>query len=147
MHSKNKLSLCVLLILLLGLTPCVSQKVVIDSTKETTLLDKKATIAQGNIVKQRDTLFSLFSKQSLLIDSLRVESFGYRSEADTLRAASTLYKEWIREQESQIKFIKEQGEVKDQLFKSELKRHKGKKWSWLGIGALLGAVGFALFGG
>tara|TARA_R100001480_G_scaffold151669_2_gene153149 strand:+ start:337 stop:756 length:420 start_codon:yes stop_codon:yes gene_type:complete len=113
----------------------VSQKVVIDSIGQTTLLDKRATIAQGNISKQRDSLLSINYDQQRLIDSLRKESSHYKKEADTLRSALNNIRFAIREKDLQIESKKKDLSYREKLFKADLKALKRKR---LGLGVSIG---------
>tara|TARA_R110000822_G_scaffold127454_4_gene262975 strand:- start:409 stop:795 length:387 start_codon:yes stop_codon:yes gene_type:complete len=127
--------------------PVASQIVQIDSIKKTILLDKKATIAQGNIVKQRNTLFDLYNKQVILIDSMRVESDSYRKAADTLIFVKTSLKQALKEQTTEMKFRNENFEIQEAFYKADLKAQKNKKWQFLGGGTLIGVLAMLLFGG
>lgn len=120
--------------------PSVSQSVQINSTNETTLLDKKATIAQGNIIKERDGLLSISGKQDVLIDSLRKESDGYRNEADTLRFANFKLQEGINLKSTELRLTKENFSIKEDIFKADLKDANKKKWGFGFKGFLLGSL-------
>ena len=113
----------------------VSQKVVIDSIKETTLLDKKATIAQGNISKQRDSLLLINRDQQKLIDSLRKESRGYRLEADSLRSAFNNLRFALSESKFQLDKYSEIIDLNDKLNDLEIKAIRRKR---LGLGLSVG---------
>ena len=112
-----------------------SQKVQIDSIKQTTLLDKKATIAQGNISKQRDSLVVLVHDQERLIDSLRKESATYKQEADSLRKAYANLKFVVSEKQFQIDGRDKAIEYSKQLYDAELKALRRRR---LGIGVSIG---------
>lgn len=113
----------------------VSQKVQIDSINQTTLLDKKATIAQGNISKQRDSLLQINKDQERLIDSLRKESATYKQEADSLRKAYTNLQFVIKEKQFQIEGRDKTIEYSEQLYDAKLKALRRRR---LGIGTSIG---------
>ena len=117
----------------------VSQTVLIDSINQETRYDRKATIAVGNLLKQRDSLLAINKDQQRLIDSLRVESKGYRTEADTLRAAYSNLKFAFREKEIQVKSLTENFGLKEDLLNNKMKAIRRKR---LGIGPSVG-YGFA----
>lgn len=111
----------------------------IDSINQETRYDRKATIAVGNLLKQRDSLLNINRDQQRLIDSLRVESKGYRSEADTLRKAYSNLKFAFREKEIQLKSLTENFGLKQDLLNNKMKAIRRKR---LGIGPSVG-YGFA----
>ena len=127
--------------------PSVSQKVVIDSIVKTTLLDEKATIAQGNIVRQRDTLFLWYSEASRLIDSLLSQISVHKKESVVIRQALDESKSALTESKRQNTFLEEITEIKEEQFKAEKKLLKRQKFTWLGGGALIGITLMLLFGG
>lgn len=135
MSLKNVTKRCLLLIGILCQTLAVSQTVLIDSIKQTTLLDKKATIAQGNLLKQRDSLLNINRDQQILITSLQVESSQYKAEADTLKVAYGNLKFAFLEKEIQLKAQSEKLTLKDDLFKSDTKALKRRR---LGLGLTIG---------
>lgn len=112
-----------------------SQKVQIDSIKQTTLLDKKATIAQGNISKQRDSLIRVNKDQQRLIDSLRKESQTYKTEADSLRRAYFNLRFALKEKDQQLKFKNDTADLNKKLFEAETKALRRKR---LGLGLSVG---------
>lgn len=107
----------------------VSQKVVIDSIKKTTLLDKKATIAQGNISKQRDSLMVIVSEQDKLIDSLRKESAQFKLESDNLREANRILEQVNREKQFQIDTQIDKFDLKSKLYDEKIKSIRRKRFS------------------
>ncbi len=65
-----KKAFCVCAILLLFAMPAESQIVSIDTIQSQTTLDKKATIAIGNQLKEGARYKSIFNEQTVLVDSL-----------------------------------------------------------------------------
>lgn len=119
----------------------VSQKVVIDSIKKTTLLDKKATIAQGNISKQRDTLQVLYYDSMLLIDSLHQEINLYKIQSRTLHDSVIIpLKILSAEKTTELNHFSEKYKIRENYFKAEIKSQKSKKWTWLGVGGAAGII-------
>lgn len=139
MNSKNALAKFTLLILILFPTLIVSQTVVIDSINKTTLLDDKATIAQGNIIKQRDSLIDINKDQERLIDSLRKESMNYKTEADNLRKAFNNLEFAIKEKDIQLESKHKDLLYNKKLFEADLRALRRKR---LGLGFSSG-YGFA----
>jgi len=110
----------------------VSQEVQIDSIYQTTTLDKKATIAQGNIVKQRDTLLSLYEDQSVLVDSLRLEVSKRQERYQDAEKAFEALKFAYRENEILLQNEKDRNQNNSELHKVEMKALRQKR---LGFGA------------
>jgi nitrate/nitrite-specific signal transduction histidine kinase len=130
-----------LLILFLLATPSVSQEVVIDSIKQTTLLDKKATIAQGNIVKQKETLEVLYNNSRSLNDSLFKQISFHKSENESLKLDVIEPLELkFNESKREYKFFKEKNDININALEEKLKQQKNIKWMWLGGGTLLGVI-------
>lgn len=113
----------------------VSQTVSIDSINQETRYDRKATIAVGNLIKQRDSLLNINQDQQRLIDSLRLESRSYKREGDTLRSAYSNLKFAYREKEAQLKATHDKFYYKEKLFESDLRDLKRKR---LGLGLSIG---------
>ena len=107
----------------------------IDSIKKTVLLDKKATIALGNISKQRDSLLNINRDQQKLIDSLRKESDTYRTIADTLTSALNNLRFALREKDVQLEANKGILDLNDKLNKAQVKAIRRKR---LGLGLSIG---------
>lgn len=148
MSLKKDVRTCLLWILILCPTLGVSQKVQIDSIKQTTLLDKKATIAQGNISKQRDSLIVLAQDQERLIDSLRKESAIYKQEADSLRKAYANLKFVVSEKQFQIDGRDKAMEYSKQLYDAELKALRQRRFGiGVSIGYGIGKDGTTIFSG
>lgn len=105
----------------------ISQTVRIDSIKQETVLDKEATIAQGNIARQRDKLLNVFQEQSILLDSVKKESLNYRNESDTLRNANSLLNLALeKEEELRLK----DREISDQKILRMEDQLDSKKGNW-----------------
>ena len=135
MNLKKGIKRFSLLILVLLTTLAGSQTVQIDSIKKTTLLDSKATIAQGNISKQRDSLINIVKSYQKLTDSLRKESNNYKTEADTLKKAYFNLKYAIREKKIQLESKDKELMYSEKLFKADLKALRRKR---LGLGVSVG---------
>lgn len=118
----------------------VSQTVLIDSINQTTQYDRKATLAVGNLIKQRDSLLDINKDQQKLIDSLRLESRSYKREGDTLRSAYSNLKFAYREKEAQLKATHDKFYYKEKLFESDLRALKSKRLN-LGLGVGYGLTG------
>lgn len=117
-----------------------SQTVVVDSINQTTLLDRKATIAQGNIVKQRDALYSIFGDQTKAIKELTRESEGYRFEADTLRLANKELRQGIVFKNEELSAKQASFDFEKYLLNAEIKTQKKKKWYWSMGAFILGCI-------
>ena len=140
LNGKSVLFIVIGILLLLP-TPSVSQIVQIDSIREVTTLDKKATIAIGNQLKEGTNYRELFKEQSVLVDSLFKENALRKEQIYELRdiAIPTL-KDIVRELELQNTSLAEKMDLKDQLNEMKLKRKRGNFWKGLGIGALMGGA-------
>lgn len=125
-----------------------SQIVLIDSTANKTTLDKKATIAIGNQLKQGAGYRNLFQEQVALVDSLFLEIALREKENNT-------YKEIIvptlkasnLEKNNENTLLRQKIDLKEQYHNAEIKHQKNKKWTWLGGGALIGLIIGVVFGG
>jgi len=135
MHLKKEISKYLILILLLCPMLGVCQKVSIDSINKTTHYDRLATIAAGNISKQRDSLINVNTDQQRLIDSLRKESTNYKTEADTLRKALNNLKFAIREKDIQLDSKDKDLIYSEKLFEADLNALRRKR---LGLGLSAG---------
>ena len=126
----------------------VSQIVVIDTVKKTTLLNKEGTIIIGNELRKGETYKYLYSDCSKLLDSLIKES---KLHQENLRMLTDSIITPLRilsiENKAESKLHQEKYKLQYQYYKSELKRQKVKKWTWLGIGAGAGVILALLLGG
>ena len=136
------------LILLLFATQSVSQIVQIDTIQEITTLDKKATIAIGNQLKEGSGYRLLFIEQQHLIDSLF-------SQISLQKQETAIYKSSIipslqalaSEKDNEISFMLEKEELKDEQHRVQLKaKRKGNFWKGLGVGAIIAFL-LTAFGG
>lgn len=126
----------------------VSQTVLIDSTANKTTLDKKATIAIGNQLKQGAGYRELFMQQTVLVDSLFSEiSLREKENKEYRETIVPVLKSINKEKENETKLLNQKIELKEQYYESEIKRQKAKKWTWLGGGVLLGIISGLFFGG
>ena len=119
----------------------------IDSIRKTTLLDEKATIAQGNIVRQRDTLFAWYEEADRLIDSLWAQIGTHKRENATIRESFDALQQAYKEEQKQNIFLQDLSAIKEEKYEAELKNQRGKKWTWLGGGTLIGVLLMLLLGG
>ena len=124
----------------------------IDTIQERTVLDKKATIATGNLLKEGEGYKSLFSEQQTLVDSLVKQTEIQRKENDVFRLKIVPGLESLnREQKNEITFVNEKSKLQTELLETKLKQQKGKKWTFgaigTGFGILLTLIGVVLFGG
>jgi hypothetical protein len=126
--------------------------VLTDTIQERTVLDKKATIATGNLLKEGEGYKSLFSEQQVLVDSLIKQTEIQKKENDVFRLKVVPGLESLnREQKKEIQFVNEKIELKTELLQTQLKREKGRKWTFgaigTGFGVLITLAGLLLFGG
>ena len=119
---------------------CISQRVLIDTTKSKVTLNKEGVVALGNISRDRDNLEDIFKNQSILIDSLRKESLGFKKEADTLRYSVLTSLHAFEKSELEKSILKSQMGDKEELFEAKLKSKNGNFFKGLGIGAILGLI-------
>ena len=120
----------------------------IDTIAEQTTLDKKASIAIGNQLKEGSGYRLLFAEQQHLIDSLF-------SQIDLQRQETAIYKSSIipslralaAEKDNEISIMLEKEELKDEQHKIQLKsKRRGNFWKGLGVGAVI-AILLTAFGG
>ena len=78
MNLKSKYAYVGLLILLFTPMLCISKSVNRYYEKSKVTLNKEGVVALGNISRDRDNLEDIFKNQSILIDSLRKESLGFK---------------------------------------------------------------------
>jgi len=115
-----------------------AQSISIDTIRKTILLDEKATIANGNLLKQGAELDTLYRDSKILNDSLRSEINLYSlkiTEYETVKIPS-------------IQKVYKEKEFKNNLIigglETDLKSQRNKKWTFgavfLSIGLLLGLL-------
>ena len=137
-NLKNVSVSALLLILFLCPTVGVSQRVVIDSINQTTLLDKKATIAQGNIVKRYDSLEPIHKETVRLKDSLWLQTTFHKSEIKDLRlVVIPALEQQVVEVGVELKSNKIEFKAKEEGYEAEIKTQKIKKWIWGTAGAVI----------
>jgi len=118
-----------------------SQNAVIDTVKKTTLLNKEGTIKIGNALKQGDTYKGLYIDSSALLDSLFKQSKLHKQNTRFLKDSVIQPLKLLSvEKQAEAKLHKEKYNLQEQYYKSELKRQKGKKWTWLGVGGGVGII-------
>lgn len=119
----------------------LSQKVFTDIIKETTLLDKQATIATGNLLKQGEGYKGLYSEQSILVDSLWFQINLHQKENETYRLKIIPSLEDLnKEQKVELQHTKEKNSLSINLLQAELKNEKGKKWTFGSVGVGAGII-------
>lgn len=124
----------------------------IDTTKETTLLDKKATIATGNLLKEGSGYKDLYRKQKSLVDSLWYQIKIHKTENDTYRIHIVPNLQNLnKEQKTELQHTKEKNTLSIELLNAKLKQEKGKKWTFgtigVGVGVILTLLTVILVGG
>jgi len=139
---------CVCAILPLFAMPVESQIVSIDTIQSQTTLDKKATIAIGNQLKEGAGYKTIFNEQTVLVDSLFKQIDLQRQENDVYRndIVPTL-KSLNNEKDHEIRFINEKMELKEENHKAQIKSKNGNFWKGVGGGTLLGLLLMVVFGG
>lgn len=115
----------------------ISQIVSVDSIQKTTQLDKRSTIAMGNIARQRDRLKELIQEANIIMSNLHKESDGYRMEADTLRVAFNNLESAYHKVEKQLKFADLKQKVDKEGFELRLKKIRRRRF---GVGFFGGAT-------
>lgn len=121
--------------------PSVSQNTLIDTIKKTTLLDEKATIANGNLLKQGAELDTLYRQSKVLIDSLRSEiniSNLQIVEYKTVKVPAL--ENLVIEKTTQGEIDNENNGLIIGALKADLKTQRGKKWKFGVVGTLLGIL-------
>ena len=124
--------------------PAVPQSIIIDTIKKTVLLDEKATISNGNLLRQGAELDTLYRESKVLIDSLqktidvsKLQILEYK----TVKVPA-LENVVIEIKKQQTIDNKSNGLIIDGL-KVDLKHEKKKKWKYGIGGTLLGIlIGF-----
>lgn len=117
----------------------------IDTLKEKTVLDKQATVATGNLLREGEGYKALYFEQQTLVDSLFKQSSLQRKENKTYRYSIVPKLEQLaNEKDRELKYTSEIFALKEDQYKSKLKRERRKKWSWLGGGIVIGLGGFLL---
>ena len=124
--------------------PAVPQSIIIDTIKKTVLLDEKATISNGNLLRQGAELDTLYRESKVLIDSLqktidvsKLQILEYK----TVKVPA-LENVVIETKKQQTIDNKSNGLIIDGL-KVDLKHEKKKKWKYGIGGTLLGIlIGF-----
>lgn len=124
----------------------------IDTTKETTLLDKKATIATGNLLKEGSGYKGLYGEQKSLVDSLWYQIKLHKTENDTYRLQIVPNLQNLnKEQKTELQHTKEKNTLSIELLNAELKQEKGKKWTFgtigVGVGVIITLLTVVLVGG
>ena len=146
MENLNSVKrICWFAILLLSITQSVSQNIQIDTILKTTLLDHKATIANGNLLKQGAELDTLYRDSKILIDSLRSEiniSNLQVIEYKTVKVPTL--ESIVKENDLQYKTELQKSNLIIGGLETDLKNQKTKKWTFgavfLSLGLLLGLV-------
>lgn len=117
----------------------------VDSTKGITVLDRKATIAIGNQLKEGAGYRYLFSEQSRLVDSL-LKQIKLQKEKSEIYETETIpsLKELTKETKNENSFLKEKIVLIDESYKGKIKSLKGNFWKGLGIGSGLTLIAFLL---
>ena len=124
-------------------TTALSQKVSIDSTG--VVLDRKATIAIGNLLREGNDYKELFKYQSVLVDSLFIESNLLQKKASTQSAIISNLDAAMYEKDKISEFKDIEHEASIDALEYQLKKQKWRKWTFLLFGMFLGGVG-VLFG-
>ena len=146
MENLNSVKrICWFAILLLSITQSVSQNIQIDTILKTTLLDHKATIANGNLLKQGAELDTLYRDSKILIDSLRSEiniSNLQVIEYKTVKVPTL--ESIVKEKDLQYKTELQKSNLIIGGLETDLKSQRNKKWTFgavfLSLGLLLGLV-------
>jgi hypothetical protein len=123
-----------------------------DTIQEKTVLDKKATIATGNLMKEGEGYKSLFAEQQILVDSLIKQTEIQKKENDIFRLKIVPGLESLnREQKQELQFVSEKGKLESELWETKFKQQRGKKWTFgaigTGFGVLITLASLLLFGG
>ncbi len=128
-------------ILLLFATPAEPQIVSIDTIQSQTTLDKKATIAIGNQLKEGAGYKTIFNEQTVLVDSLFKQIDLQRQENDVYRDEIVpALKSLNNEKDNELRFINEKMELKEENHKAQIKSKGGNFWKGIGWGALIGVL-------
>lgn len=121
--------------------PGLSQTVLIDSTKQTIQLDKKATIATGNLLEKGAGYERLFIEQERLVDSLKRQieyqnKQNFQNEFVLIPALEKL----LSEVKSENKYLNDNSKLEIRLLGSEVKHQKKQKWNFGVYGVVVGAL-------
>jgi hypothetical protein len=142
-NSNSVKRICWFVIFLLSITQGVSQNIQIDTIHKTILLDEKATIANGNLLKQGAELDTLYRESKVLIDSLRSEiniSNLQVIEYKTVKVPTL--ESIVKEKDLQYKTELQKSSLIIGGLETDLKSQKTKKWTFgavfLSLGLLLG---------
>lgn len=120
----------------------------IDSITEKTTLDKKATVAIGNQLREGSEYRKLFLEQSSLVDSLIKENALRAEKNREYRDVSipSLHR-IIKEEKDKNSILEEKNELDRVFYKSKIKKKNGNFFKGLGIGAVLAFLFTVVFGG
>jgi len=119
--------------------PAVSQTVLIDTTNQQTVLDKKATIAVGNLLRQREVLDTLYTESKVLIDSLYSQIDIHKDEANEIKNVTIpTLKNLVKEKDNELLQTTKRASLIETDLAVKLKAQKNKKWYWLLIGVVSG---------
>lgn len=119
--------------------PAVSQTVLIDTTNQQTVLDKKATIAVGNLLRQREVLDTLYTESKVLIDSLYSQIDIHKDEANEIKTVTIpTLKNLVKEKDNELLQTTKRASLIETDLAVKLKAQKNKKWYWLLIGVVSG---------
>ena len=146
MENLNSVKkICWFAILLLSITQSVSQNIQIDTILKTTLLDHKATIANGNLLKQGAELDTLYRDSKILIDSLRSEiNISHLQVIEYKTVKVPTLESIVKEKGLQYKTELQKSNLIIGGLETDLKSQRNKKWTFgavfLSLGLLLGLV-------
>jgi len=113
--------------------------VLIDTTNQQTVLDKKATIAVGNLLRQREVLDTLYTESKVLIDSLYSQIDIHKDEANEIKTVTIpTLKNLVKEKDNELLQTTKRASLIETDLAVKLKAQKNKKWYWLLIGVVSG---------
>lgn len=124
--------------------PGLSQTVLIDTTKTQTVLDKKATVATGNLLREGEGYKNLFNASQMLVDSLRFEITLHKKEASNLRLANTELTTLNQEKDNENSFLTEKMNLTKEKYEGILQSKKGNWIKGFLTGSGIAAVIFTL---
>ena len=127
--------------------PIGAQNISIDTIKKTILLDEKATIINGNLLKQGAELDTLYRDSKILIDSLKSEIYISSLQIKEYQDVKVPSLEAVI-LESKIQYASESDKnkiIKEGL-EADVKYQKGRKWIFGGGGVIIGIILGLAFG-
>lgn len=140
-NSNNVRKILIGAILLLPITPVLSQKASIDTINKKVTLDSKAVIATGNLLRQGSEYKDLFNSQKVLVDSLFYLSEVHKQEINEFRnnIVPTL-EDLNKEQKKELLAVDQKCGFDKELLNVKLKKEKRNKWKFAGAGILTGII-------